>query len=190
MNLNLFKRGECNMSNMSADLIISLIKERKSVRRFKPDPVSPETIKKLLEAARQAPNAGNLQPWYFIVVNNLEIRQQLVRAALNQTFLAEAPVNIVVCAEPNRSAARYGQRGRDLYCIQDTAAAVENILLTATAYGLGSCWVGAFNEQEVAQILKLKPEYRPVAIIPIGHPARETKTVARRPLEEVMHVID
>lgn len=169
--------------------VIDAIKERTSVRRFKPDPVPEATIGRLLDAARLAPSAGNVQPWFFVVVMNEDLRQQLARNAARQPFLAEAPVCIVVCAEPERSASRYGQRGRELYCIQDTAASIENILLAATGYGLGACWVGAFDEEEAARILELEPDLKPVALIPIGYPDQEKRPVPRRPLDEVVRII-
>jgi len=168
--------------------IMQAIKKRVSVRRFKPDPVPRELILQLLEAAIWAPNAGNIQPWQFYVVTREDRRRCLATAALRQEFVASAPVCIVVCAEPERSARHYGDRGRHLYCLQDTAAATQNILLAATALELGTCWVGAFNEDQVRACLNLPAHLRPVAIIPLGYPATETtRRTQRRPLEEVCH---
>ena len=82
-----------------------------------------------------------------MVVKQPDLRKRIAAAAHDQDFIETAPVSIVVCAEPERSAARYGNRGAALYCLQDTAAAIQNILLTATAYGLGTCWVGAFDQR-------------------------------------------
>jgi nitroreductase len=159
---------------------------RRSVRAFERSKnVSDEQVQQLLQAAIAAPSAGNMQPWFFYVVRDLEVRQRLAQAAWGQGFVAEAPLAIVVCAEPERSAMRYGDRGRELYCLQDTAAATENILLTAVALGLAACWVGAFDEAAAAQALHLPPTQRPVAILPIGHPAESTARRPRRPLSEV-----
>lgn len=169
--------------------VMEVIKERRSIRRFKPEGLPKATIEHLLEAATLAPSAGNLQPWFFVVVLNEGLRQKLAEAA-GQPFMAKAPVCIVVCAEPERSAYRYGKRGRELYCIQDTAAAIENILLTATGLGLGACWVGAFDEERVASILELRPGLRPVAILPIGYPAEDKNATPRRPLNEVIRIIE
>ena len=128
---------------------------RRSVRAFeRSQNVSDEQVQQLLQAAIAAPSAGNMQPWFFYVVRDVEVRRRLAQAAWGQGFVAEAPVAIVVCAEPERSARRYGDRGRDLYCLQDTAAATENILLTAVAMGLAACWVGAFDEAAAAQALQ------------------------------------
>ncbi|RJX20321.1 MAG: nitroreductase family protein [Ammonifex sp.] len=166
--------------------IVSIIKERRSVRRFKKEPVSREVIENLLEAARWAPSGGNIQPWFFYVVGDQDKRACLAAASLNQRFIAEAPVVIVVCAEPSRSARIYGERGRYVYCIQDTAAAVQNILLAATAYGLGSCWVGAFDENQVRHCLGIPAERRPVALIPLGYPDIDPeKRTGRRSLDEI-----
>jgi nitroreductase len=159
---------------------------RRSVRAFeRSQNVSDEQVQQLLQAAIAAPSAGNMQPWFFYVVRDVEVRRRLAQAAWGQGFVAEAPVAIVVCAEPERSARRYGDRGRDLYCLQDTAAATENILLTAVAMGLAACWVGAFDEAAAAQALHLPPTQRPVAILPIGHPAESPARRPRRPLSEV-----
>ncbi len=162
------------------------IDRRHSVRRFGPGEVSAKTITRILEAAVRAPSAGNRQPWHFIVVSDSELKQALAIAAHGQGFLADAPVVIVICADPERSASRFGERGRELYCLQDTAAATEHILLAATAFGLGTCWVGAFDEQEAARALNLPNHLRPVAMVPIGHPLGGDGTgTARRPLSEV-----
>ena len=169
---------------MTKDLI-DAIKERRSFRQFETTPIHEPTIGRLLESAHLAPSAGNLQPWKFVVVRQENLRQKLARAAHGQEFIVDAPVSIVVCAEPERSAARYGDRGSELYCVQDTAAATQNILLTATAYGLGSCWVGAFDEAAVREGLGLDDSLRPMALIPLGYPATEADEVAHRSLDEI-----
>lgn len=168
-----------------------VLNKRYSVRDYLPDAdVPPETVTKLLSAAIRAPSAGNRQPWHFIVVQERRTKESLAHAAFGQDFVARAPVVIVVCAEPSRSAARYGRRGAELYCLQDTAAATENILLAAVAEGLGACWVGAFDEAAAAQALQLPPHLRPVAIVPIGHPTTRGRGPGRRPLAEVVSYID
>ena len=141
----------------------------------------------LIEAACCAPSAGNMQPWEFIVVRDEEVKERLAKAAGDQSFISEAPVVCVVCAVPGRSGSRYGDRGRELYCLQDTAAAVQNLMLTASANGLGSCWVGAFDEDKVSEILAIPGEARPIALIPVGYPRESPAPRRRRPLEEVVH---
>lgn len=162
------------------------IHRRRSIRRFEPGrEVPPELVEKLLTAATLAPSAGNAQPWRFIVVLSPGLKGELARAALGQAFIAQAPVVLVVCADLERARRAYGERGESLYCLQDTAAATQNILLTATELGLGTCWVGAFDEGEVARLLGLPSSLRPVALIPVGYPAEEPPPRPRRPLPEV-----
>jgi nitroreductase len=162
----------------------SLLERRYSCRRFAPAPLPSTAIAVLLEAAVAAPSAGNLQPWRFIVVTSAPLRLRLARAA-RQDFVAEAPVVITVCAVPAESARRYGERGRSLYSVQDTAAATQNILLAATVCGLGSCWVGAFDEEAVRAALGLPTGWRPMALVPVGLPMEEAPPRERKPIEEV-----
>ena len=163
------------------------IRTRRSIRRYTDEEVGPETVRELLDAARWAPSAGNLQPWEFVVVRRPELKEALARAALGQMFVAEAPVVVVVCADQMRSASIYGERGSSLYCLQDTAAATQNLLLAAHDRGLGACWVGAFREREVGCLIGVPPGIRPVAIIPIGHPAERPRPPARRSLRDIIH---
>ena len=163
----------------------TLIRRRFSCRRYGPGPVRRETLEALIEAATWAPSGGNLQPWRFVVVLSAGLRRALAGAAYGQSFVAAAPAVFVVCAVPEESARHYGPRGRDLYCIQDTAAATENLLLAATDLGLGACWVGAFDERAVAQGLDLPDGWRPVALVAVGSPAEEATRRSRRPLSDV-----
>jgi len=164
-----------------------VIEERHSVRNFEVGrDVSADMVERILGAAIRAPSAGNCQPWHFVVVRNEQVKDSLAQAAYGQWFVAEAPVVIVVCADPARSAWRYGSRGTQLYCLQDTAAATEHILLAATALGLGACWVGAFDERAASKALDLPASLRPVAIVPIGYPAGRPYRTSRRGLEEVV----
>jgi nitroreductase len=163
-----------------------LFEARYSCRSFRPTPVPRATVERLLDAARWAPSAGGLQPWRFVVVTDEAARRSLAAAAFDQGFLATAPVVVVVCAVPEESAARYRDRGRGLYCLQDTAAATENLMLAATAHGLGSCWVGAFDEERAARSLDLPEGWRPVALVPIGEPAEAPPARSRRPLGAVV----
>ena len=167
--------------------VLEAIKGRRSIRAFKSEDVSQEIIEKLIYAAIYAPSAGNIQPWEFIIVRKLNIKKNLVEAASGQSFIEEAPVVIVVCANENRSSQGYGARGKTLYCVQDTAAAMQNILLFAYSLGLGTCWIGAFREEEVKEILKIPFGIRPVAIIPVGYPAEFPSPRSRRPINLIVH---
>jgi len=164
-----------------------VLHSRHAVRDFAAGREVPaELVSALLNAAVEAPSAGNLQSWHFYVVRRPAARAALAEAAFGQSFVADAPVVIVVCADPERAAARYRERGRRLYTFQDTAAATENLLLAATALGLGACWVGAFDEEAARRAIGAPARLVPVAIVPVGYPAapsaRETE---RRPVEEV-----
>ena len=164
-----------------------VIEERHSVWDFDAGrDLPPEMVQRILEAAIRAPSAGNCQPWHFVVVRSEQTKGLLAQAAYGQWFVAQVPVVIVVCADPSRSARRYGSRGTQLYCLQDTAAAAEHILLAVTALGLGACWVGAFDEGAASQALGLPANLRPVAIVPVGYPAARPHRTSRRSLEEVV----
>jgi len=167
--------------------VFEAIKRRRSIRAYTGDKVLDEEVKRLIDAARWAPSAGNIQPWEFVVVRDLVTKRRLSAAALDQTFIEEAPIVIVVCADKSRSGWRYGRRGMNLYCLQDTAAAIQNLLLTACAMGLGACWIGAFREEEVERILKTPKGVRPVAIVPVGHPAKKPSVPQKRSISEIVH---
>jgi len=167
--------------------LLEAIKHRRSVRAYTREDVSEEEVEKLIDAARCAPSAGNIQPWEFVIVRDAEIKQKLAAAALDQTFIEEAPVVIVVCADEAQSNEGYGNRGVTLYCIQDTAAAIQNILLVVHALGLGACWVGAFREELVKKALNTPMNIRPIAVIPVGHTAEKPRAPSRRAFKEIVH---
>lgn len=156
------------------------------MRAFKPEPLKDGDLEKILDAGRLAPSAGNCQPWNFVVVKDKGVKQDLAKAALGQSSVAEAPVAVVVCVDLTRAASRYGKRGKELYCIQDTAAAVQNMHLAAVALGYGTCWVGAFEEGAVAKVINAPADVRPVAIVPIGRPAQTPSPTPRLSLDEIV----
>ncbi len=166
--------------------IYEAIYNRRSIRSFdKVADVSDEMVKKLLDAACQAPSAGNIQPWRFLVIRDRSLKEKLVEAAFGQRFIADAPVVIVVSADLRAMSSSYGTRGTTVYALQDTAAAIENLLLAAWAEGLGTCWVGAFDERRVSVALELVPHHRPLAIIPLGYPDMVPSKPLRRKVFEV-----
>lgn len=155
--------------------VFEAINKRRSVRKFKQDaPVSNDVVRKIIGAAILAPSAGNVQPWRFFVVRNEEIKRRIALEAGHQKFIDEVPVAIVVCADLESAEKGYGKRGRETYAIQDTAVAIENMMLAAIALGFSTCWVGAFNESVASEILGLPATLRPVAIIPVGVAANST----------------
>lgn len=145
-----------------------VVKKRHSVRSYTAQIPVDSDIVKILKAADLAPSAGGLKSRKVFVVKDQRIRRELANAAHHQDFVAEAPIVLVFCADLDMIAT-YGRRGRDLYCIQDTSAAVENALLKAADLGLGSCWIGAFEEEEVSEICRLPTWLRPVALVTIGY---------------------
>jgi len=163
------------------------ITNRRSIRKYKKQNLSQAIVEKLLESARLTPSAGNVQPWEFVVASTQKTKMKLSQGAFGQKSLQDASVVIVVCVDEKRAAESYGARGKTLYCIQDTAAAVENILLTACSLGLGSCWIGAFKEDEIRKVINAPKDMRPVALIPVGYPNEAPEARPRRPITEIMH---
>lgn len=169
----------------------SLIKKRHSVRRFDfQKKLSHHQINKLLEAATYAPSEGNLQPWYFIVVENHKIKQSLSQAALGQLPVVEAPVVIVTCIDKNKTMQKYGQRGVDLYAIQSTALATYQLWLAAVDRGMAACWIGAFDENQVSSILKLPEHLRPVVLLCLGYAREEPEVTERESIEKIAKYIN
>lgn len=162
------------------------IKERRSVRKFKDRAVGKEIVGKLLDAAQMAPSAGNLQARDFIVVFNKITKQKLTAAALGQSFIEQAPVVIIAVANTGRSSRVYKSRG-ELYAIQDATAGIENILIAAYSMGLATCWVGAFDEYAVRELLSIPQTARPVAIIPVGYPDESPAAPPRIDMDKVVH---
>jgi nitroreductase len=168
--------------------VFDSIKNRRSIRNFKDQDIPEKVIDALIEAIRWAPSAGNLQSRKFYFIFNKDIKNKLAKAALNQYFIAQAPLAVVACLDRS-IAARYGDRGVNLYSIQDVAASVMNLMLTAHELGLGSVWVGAFNEFEVFEILDMPHNLRPVAIIPVGYPSKIPKPTQRAPHNEIVEFV-
>ncbi len=165
---------------------LEALMSRRSIRRYKDDPVGDADLLTILEAARFAPSAGNLQPCSFVVVKDPATRAQIREAAFNQELLATAPLVIVVCVDPERSS-YYGERGMTYYCLLDGANATQNILLAAHALGYGSCWMGGFNEAGVKAAIKLPDKMRVVSLIPLGIADESPAGPPRRELKEIVY---
>jgi nitroreductase len=166
---------------------IDAIRGRTSVRDYRSDPVPDDVLEAIMEAAVHAPSSGNVQDWHFVVVKTPEGRNALAAAAFNQSFVAKAPVVIVVCTDLDRISNAYGERGRSLYSIQNTSAAIQNLMLAAWDRGLGTCWIGAFSEDEVKSAVVLPTEVRPLALITLGYPAGKPVKSRRKPVNDVLH---
>jgi len=139
--------------------VFEAIKNRRSIRKYKPESIPDEKLKTILEAARLAPSAGNRQPWRFVVVQDAERKKALAKAANNQMFLADTAAIIAVTGDPEISKRWYDK---------DPMIAVEHIVLTTTALGYGTCWIGAFDEKEVKHLLDIPKEIRVIALLSIG----------------------
>lgn len=174
------------MTSQNAKELLELIKTRRCIRNFdSAKTVSREQITQILDAAHWAPSAGNVQDWRFVIVQQQAIKEELANAALGQMFIADAPTVIVVVNDLQKIEAVYGNRGKDMYSFQNTAAAIQNMLLVIHSLGLGACWVGAFREKSVAKLLGLKGHQKPVAIIPIGYPTKKPSTTDRESIDKV-----
>ena len=143
-----------------------VIRIRKSVRSWEDRPVARETLERVLEAARLAPSARNDQEWRFVVVTDEATRKQLAEAAKNQTFVGQAPVVIVACAETDRRTMSCGH----LAFLIDTAIAIDHITLAAVEEGLGTCWIGAFDPARIRSILGIPASVEVVELLPLGYP--------------------
>lgn len=162
------------------------IRSRRSIRAFRDEPISEDLLRELVELANWAPSAGNLQSRDFVLVRDPGRKRDLARAA-DQDFLEQAPAVLVVCTNASR-VGKYGKRGRELYMIQDAAAATENFCLAAHERGLGTVWVGAFDEELVRRSLRLPQDVQPVTLVPIGRPAEMPEPSGRLPLAEILHL--
>ncbi|HEC69523.1 MAG TPA: nitroreductase [Candidatus Omnitrophica bacterium] len=162
--------------------IFEAIKKRRSIRKYKDKQVEEEKILKILESARLAPSAKNLQEWRFIVVRDKEKRKKLSEAARNQKFVEEAPVVIVCCAETDEYRMTCGQLSYPI----DVAIAVEHMVLTAVEEGLGTCWIGAFYEDRVKEILNIPEEIKVVELLTLGYPDEEPPSRSRLSLEDIV----
>lgn len=165
--------------------VMEAIKKRCSVRSYQNRPVEIEKVNKILEAARLAPSASNRQEWRFVVVQDKDTRQRLMKAAKNQPFVGEAPVIIACCAKTDNHIMTCGQM---CYPI-DIAIAIEHMALEATEEGLGTCWVGAFYEDHVKEILGIPQDIRVVELLVLGYPTMSSSAHKDRlSIEEiVMH---
>jgi nitroreductase len=164
-----------------------VIRNRHSIRTFIDREVEEEKLRRILEMANLAPSAGNLQAYEIYVVTDAKKRDGLSCAALAQDCITRAPVALVFCTHPARTEGRYTERGTRLYTVQDATIACTFAMLAATDLGLGSVWVGTFDEKVVRMIIGAPEGQVPVAILPVGYPGEFPDQHPRRPLEELVH---
>lgn len=164
--------------------VLEAIKKRRSIRKFKDAPIPAEVIEKLKEALVWAPSAGNVQPRKFFFITDSEVKEQL-RQAVRQSFVCDAPLLVVACRDLEK-ASTYGERGRNLYSITDTAFSLENMVLEACELGLGTCYIGAFDGEKVSEVLNLPAHLQPMLLIPVGYPDEEPLPTSRVSKEEAV----
>jgi len=162
--------------------ITEAIRSRRSIRNYQDRLIEQEKLMRILEAGRLAPSARNLQDWKFIVVRDKEKRQKLSEAAMGQPYVAKAPVVIAACATHTEYIMPCGQ-----YCYPiDLAIAVDHMSLAAMAEGLGTCWIGAFHEDKVKDILGIPETIRVAVMLILGYPAESPAARPRKKLEEIV----
>ncbi|HRR95271.1 MAG TPA: nitroreductase family protein [Candidatus Ratteibacteria bacterium] len=164
-----------------------VIKTRRSVRNYKDESISEDVLKRVLNAARIAPSGSNRQPWQFILIRESERKKKMVKLCEGQKFVAEVPVLIVACGE-NIHYNRGNWMG-DYSMLVDVAIAVDHLTLAARAEGLGTCWIGSFDNEGIKKFLEIPEDINVVAVIPIGYPLYSDvfkENNNRKPLEEIV----
>jgi nitroreductase len=162
-------------------------KKRRMCRKFLNRDVPQEKIDRILDLGLRYPSAGHTEPQEFIIVRDQRVKEHLARAALEQMFVTQAPLVIVVISDTSRSARRYGERGIHFFSVTDGSFAAMLILLAVVNEGLGACFVGSFYDKEVQDVLGLPPEVRPIGIIPIGYCAEGPREFPRRSKAQIIH---
>jgi nitroreductase len=162
--------------------VMTAIKLRRSIRSYSDEPIEEEKLEAILESARLSPSAGNRQDRKFIVVTDKAIREKLVDAAHGQQFVGQAPVVIVACA----TQAGYIMPCEVLAYPVDVAIAVDHITLAAVEQGLGTCWIGAFKQDDVKKLLGIPDNVRVVALLPIGYPSEVPDPRPRKNLDDII----
>ena len=168
----------------SPQSLLALLRERRSIRRYRPDPVPEEMVEQLLEAGRLAPSASNRQPWAFVVVRDAAICREVAQHAayyfVRWAHVEEAPLLLVLCGDTRNPIYRQFLR-------EDVGLAGAQIMLQAKALGLGTCWIGGLDRKAIAEILKVPDHMEIVGLLTVGFPAEDPPPTARKPLAEIVH---
>lgn len=164
--------------------VAEAIRTRRSIRKYKSAPIPEEPLLRVLNAARLAPSAENLQPWKFIVVRDEDLKRQLIGACNNQKWIAEAPVIIAACGLLEDARARVGGYMDSIF--MDVAVALTHASLEAASEGLGTCWITAFSEERVKSILSIPPDVRVVALTPLGYPDEIPEPIGRKHFSQIV----
>lgn len=169
---------------------LEIIKKRRSIRGYQQKKIPKDLISQLKESIIWAPSAGNLQARKFYFVYNYQKKQKLAESAQGQDFISDAPLLVVACADLGKISIRYGERGKNIYSICDVAVSLQNLMLLATELGLGTCWVGAIDEEEVREILNLSKNLKPIAIVPVGYTTEKPEAPSRVSIEEAVEKVE
>jgi len=156
--------------------LLDVILNRRSIRRYENKEIPKDVLDKIVEAGRQSPSAANRQPYHFVIVTDSEIKKEL--KGLVSRFLKDAPVVIVGCANPK--ALLTGK-----WATVDTTIALENMVLAAWSLGIGSCWIGSFNEEKTKELLKIPEDWKVVALVTFGYPAEQPKPRKKKSTKEL-----
>ncbi|TES87370.1 MAG: nitroreductase, partial [Candidatus Aminicenantes bacterium] len=164
--------------------VLEVIQKRQSVRKYKKDPIPEKAFMRVLEAARLAPSGKNFQPWKFIIVKDKALKEKLAQASAGQFFMAEAPIIIVGCGFPDNCYAHMGRYMKSWSV--DVTIALEHLILQAQEEGLGTCWIGSFEEEEVKAILNIPENVKVLALTPLGYPDEIPRFRGRKSLDEII----
>ncbi|MBA7635137.1 NADH dehydrogenase [subsurface metagenome] len=164
--------------------VLDVIQKRRSVRKYKEDPIPEKALMRVLEAARLAPSGKNFQPWKFIIVKDKALKEKLAQASAGQFFMAEAPIIIVGCGFPDNCYAHMGRYMKSWSV--DVTIALEHLILQAQEEGLGTCWIGSFEEEEVKAILNIPENVKVLALTPLGYPDEIPRFRRRKSLDEII----
>ncbi len=173
-----------NLEIPSPDSTLALLKARRSIRRYRPDSVPDEMVEQILEAGRCAPSASNRQPWAFVVVRDEEVRRALAQYAafyfIRWAHVEEAPLLIILCGDARSQVYRR-------YLHEDIGLAGGQMMLQASALGLGTCWLGGVDRKAIAQVVKLPPDMEVVGLLTVGYPAEDPPPTPRKPMADIVH---
>lgn len=158
--------------------LVDLILKRRSVRRYAKKRVAEEVLSKVLEAGRQAPSADNVQPWHFIVLKDSSIREKMSRGRYN-SFVKDSAFTIVGCGY-------VGDADGRRWSTIDTTIALQNMVIAAWVQGVGSCWIGDFQEEEAKKLLGIPEDWKIVALVSFGYPTDQPRERQKKPLEEII----
>jgi len=157
--------------------LVDVVLSRRSIRRYEKKEIPKDVLDKIFEAGRQAPSAANKQPWHFIVLNDSEVKKELSKGLFNR-FINDATVTVVGCAHKDLIAGKWS--------IISTTIALQNMVIAAWALGVGSCWVGDFNEEKVKKLLNIPESWNVVALVSFGYPAEKPHPGKKKSIEEIV----